>query len=193
MKRLIFILSIVCTIFLSCGVTALAFDTGDVINGVKIDLSNFSYEYVDFINDCNYYVCFEGSNEIWFSKVPFVALNSKTLTFGYPDNKVLRYSSSSYCCFFTGSSINFSGKSIISSSHTIYDTSGNVVFPQAPAVTQTPAPEQPQLQVPQGVQAVQIIPAAITANLKILLPLGLVALAILLGVRLVPRLIAFFL
>lgn len=142
MKRFIFVLALVCTVFFGCGVTsALAFDTGDVINGKTLDFSNFSDETVDFLHDCKYYVCFEGYSQIYISKVPFVG-GVYSLTFGYPEKNVVMYYGNSYCPYFTGSSIYYEGHPIISSSHTIYDSSGNVVFQVAPPVqpTQTAAP-----------------------------------------------------
>ena len=184
MKRLIFILAVVCTVFIGCGSVGYAFGVGEDIEGVTVTEIDLDFEP-------NYwFVCYD-----WY--------NFKTL---YVSEKPFTYTSSGYYVTppylpitfstFNGSIVGVSainpayvGSKPVSSNHDICDSSGNVVFQRPPVLTPTPGP----VEVPEGIASVRIIPQAITANLTLLIPLGLVVLAILLGVRLLLRLVVLFL
>lgn len=189
MKRLIFILAVVCTVFIGFGSVGYAYSSKDEVT--QSDINNM-VSYLEGISSSsdNIVVYYKGGylvGNVFNCSTSYssgsIKLTNCTKKYSTSDGMTISLSG-------TGSNANsFAPSDIFYSTSDFYDDNGNVVFPLPPEVTPTPVP----VEAPEGIAAVQIIPQAITANLTILIPLGLVVLAILLGVRLLPRLVALFL
>lgn len=166
------------------GTSAMAFSDGDVIEGVTLDTSDLSSSKISYLADCNYYVKLD-NGKIYFGQKPFtVHLEFSRIYWDSSETTRLYVNSSGNSFYtFTSTYISVTPSSITASNHDIYDENGSRFFPLPPV----------QVVVPEGITAVRIIPQAIVQNLAELIPLGLVVLAILLGVRLLPHLVGYFL
>lgn len=140
MKRFIFVLSLVCTVFFGCGVTsALAFKSGDTIDGITLDFSNSDSSYVDYISSCNYVAVMSNGN-VYFSKYPFTVKPSYFYLYYGGDSNYLYYRSDIKSISRASSNtIYYSSSEFTYANHDICDVdTGDVFFSVAPPVIPTP-------------------------------------------------------